>query len=41
MRNILFITALLFAFSSLLAQSAEENVIRLKQEADGLVLDCL
>lgn len=39
MRNILFLTALLFAFSSLQAQSAEENVIRLKQAAGGLAVD--
>jgi hypothetical protein len=39
MRIVLFITAFLFAFSSLSAQSAEENVIRLKQEAGGLSMD--
>ena len=39
MRILLFIGTIIFSFSSLLAQSAEEEIIRLKQEASGLVVE--
>ena len=39
MRTLIFISTLIFSFSSLLAQSAEEDMIRLKQEANEQVLE--
>lgn len=39
MRTLIFISTLIFSFSSLLAQSAEEEMIRLKQQVDGVVLE--
>ncbi len=39
MRTLIFISTLIFSFSSLLAQSAEEEIIRLKQQVDGVVLE--
>ena len=39
MRTFIFISTLIFSFSSLLAQSAEEEMIRLKQQVDGVVLE--
>lgn len=39
MRALIFIGALFFCTSSLLAQTAEEQMIRLKQELDGVVLE--
>jgi hypothetical protein len=39
MRTLIFISTLIFSFSSLMAQSAEEEMIRLKQQVDGVVLE--
>jgi hypothetical protein len=39
MRTLIFISTLLFSFSSLLAQSAEEETIRLKQQTSDVVLE--
>jgi len=39
MRALIFIGTLIFSFSSLLAQSAEEEILRLKQETEGVVLE--
>ena len=39
MRALIFIGTLVFSISSLLAQTAEEEMIRLKQEVDGVVLE--
>lgn len=39
MRTIVFISSLLISFSSLLAQSAEEEILRLKQQAEGVVME--
>ena len=39
MRTIVFISSLLISFSSLLAQSAEEEMLRLKQQAEGVVME--
>lgn len=38
MRTLLLICAIVFSSSSLLAQSAEEEMLRLKQETEGVVL---
>lgn len=39
MRTLFFIGTLIFCFSSLLAQSAEEEMIRLKQKVEGVVVE--
>jgi len=39
MRTLFFIATLFFCFSALLAQSGEEDVVRLKQQVDGVVLE--
>ena len=39
MRTLLLICAIVFSSSSLLAQSAEEEMLRLKQETEGVVLE--
>lgn len=39
MRRLIFIAIVLFSFTSLMAQSAEEEMIRLKQEANSVVLE--
>lgn len=39
MRRLIFIAVLLGSFASLMAQSAEEDMIRLKQEANDVVLE--
>ena len=39
MRIVIFIGIVLFSFTSLMAQSAEEEMIRLKQEANSVVLE--
>lgn len=41
MRILFFIGTLIFCFSSVLAQSAEEEMIRLKQEVEGVVVEQL
>jgi hypothetical protein len=39
MRGLIFIAIVLFSFTSLMAQSAEEEMIRLKREANSVVLE--
>ncbi len=39
MQRLIIISIVLFSFTSLMAQSAEEEMIRLKQEADGLAVE--
>ncbi|MCD4709970.1 MAG: hypothetical protein K8R52_03930 [Bacteroidales bacterium] len=41
MRTLFFTGTLIFCFSSLIAQSAEEEMIRLKQEVEGVVVEQL